>query len=293
MQLSKAASIPEELFLHILWHAGKLNVLLPALSTEEKPHVAAYASVCRYWARHARPQLFYSITLRNPEDVECFQSILDTPTLHGLTSVARAVYTLTAAPDSREKPWLHQVFFVLVPKLPFATINVVPLHSVARPLRTLHPSLPRSLPVSVMSIRELHLEAVHFLTGRVLLSLLSSIRLSPLTLKASNITFGTKLTLEDFGAVPFRSSLLVAESEDLQLCLSLLPLLISDKGINLRNGPSCRRPTSVLNEDDMKTLCDLLGIFDAAPWFQVNAFTGAGESQLHLRPTAHLNSSVL
>ena len=276
MASSKAAEIPEELFEGILWHAAALDEDSPRRK-EGKQHLPVYASVNKYWACLIRPRLFSSITLRNQDDAKRFLEILDAPTVSGLEPIATEVSTLTATSDSSDVPWLHLAFFFILPKLPSVILHVVPLHSGTRPLKTLHPSLPRSLPASAMPIWVLRLNGLCFPTGRVLLSLLSSIRYLT-SFGTSNLTFGTRPSPEDFSTIPFRSWLHDVVTDDLQLLLSLIPVAISGAVLSGGGSRLSRRPEAIVNDNDLNILCDLLSIFDAASRFSIT-MDHLGESQ--------------
>lgn len=265
MQASKAAEIPEELFEDILEYACGGSISKP--DREAKGHISTFAMVCRYWARMCRRELFRDITLRTPDDANRFREILSTPALPGLEAVSELVWNLHAAPDNRDEPWLHLLFLLVIPGLWDARfLSVKPLPSGGKPWRNIHPSLPRSLPGSIMPVWELHLEGVHFASGRVLSRLISSIPLLQ-HVDAFNLTFDTKPKPEDFITPPFSRKMYSATSDDLQLCLSFIPLLVANTSIGQSEAQSHRgrSPKGILNEDDLKTLWELFSIHDAAP----------------------------
>ena len=280
MQLSKAAEIPEELFEHIVWHIRGDN---RGNDKERKRHLSVFGLVCRYWTRLCRPGLFSHITLRAPTDVKRFHEILDTPPPSpSIDPVADALITLFAEPDHSVEPWLHLVFSLLVPKLhKLAFLSVKPLHPGGKPYRTLHPSLPRSVPGSCMQIDDLCLDGLHFSSTRVLSRLLLSLP-SLVSLNVYNLTIDTNLpTLKDLFAAPLCTQINSVKSDNLQLCLSPIPLLVGNS-INSSNPAeqtqSRRRTRGILNGDDLEALWELLSIFDAASSFEIGR-THKGESQ--------------
>lgn len=268
MRSSQAALIPEELFEHILWHVcGKGKV--PPLQT--KRLISACASVCRYWAFVVRRQLFGLITLRNLSDVNRFREILDAPTISDLTPVSEIVYSLTTTVDSRDPPWLHLAFLSVVPRLRRGLSFIVnALHCEGRTWRTLHPSLPRSIPVSTVPVNKLDLTGLQFPNGHILSRLISSIP-SVRQLVAVDITFITKPNPKDFMKPPFCRSMLDVTSNDHELALSFIPFLLANVDVRkpLAQCRGGRVPNYAVDEDDLATLQDLFGLLEAVPNFHI------------------------
>ena len=269
MQSSKAAEIPEELFEHIIYRAcggrdwGFLN-------RDDKQHVSVFSLVCRYWAHLCLPRLFFRITLRTPSDAKRFHKMLDTPLLPGLKPLTHMISMLTAAPDSRDEPWLHLVFFLSVPRLrSLMSFYVEPLHPGKQPLRNLHPSLPRSLPCPRRPLDHLRLDRLYFSTGRDLSRLLSSIP-SLKILRAFNLVFAAKIGPDDLFSTPCPQ--MFTETDNLHLCLSFIPHFVNVSSIMQAATKRHRRGyrKSILNEYDHRMLWDLLNIFDAAPSFNIS-----------------------
>ena len=269
MPHSNGSDIPEELFEHILWHACGRH-LQP--DREAKRLIAACALVCRYWARLSRRWLFHNITLRTLDDMQRFREIVDTPALRGLEPIAETVGSVYVAADSRNEPWLHLLFMLVIPELreaPFVSVEALP--SGGKPWRSLHPSLPRAVPGSLMPVGELRLQDAHFPNGRTLARLLSSISLLR-HLDAFNVTFGTTPSAADFFTPPFNRKMVSVASDDLQLCLWFMPFLIAntspeESGTGGRAGRSAK---ATLNDDDLKLLCELLCIISGASNFDIS-----------------------
>ena len=261
MQPSRAAQIPEELFKYFLEGAQRIRT---EDRRERKRHFAVFGSVNRYWACQCRVQLFEGLLLRTPADAKGFGEILNTPTLPGFEPVAAMVKFLEVHPSSRDEPWLHQIFFMFSPKLVnLLTFTVLPRHSEKKELLTLHPLLPRTLPAPVVQIEFLELGGLHFSTGSALFRLLSSIP-SLLTFTAVNLTFDTEPKPKDFvTTLPVFPRRLVSKavSNDIQLCHSVIPLFIPEA--HIADGRRRRRP-SVMNEDDLEVLWDLIKVFGTA-----------------------------
>ena len=260
MQQSKATETPQELFQNIILQAflefGGYNV-------SERRGLSNIAAVCRYWARMSRPRLFKYIYLATADAAKRFIKVLNGPALHDLNSAALLVRELDAYFDIMDEPWLHLVFSQIIPKLPFATFSVEPKDLGTITFRTLHSSLPRTIPgPRARSCKSLFLAGGHIPKSRTLSSLLSSLP----TLKelwATDLTFGTNPTPEDFLRIPIHQELVRLRTNNRHLCLSFLPLLVANISIgeSATNAPSRRRPSSIINEDNLKVLLDLLGIF--------------------------------
>ena len=271
MRYSNGTDIPEELFEHILWHAcgGRLLPDRPG-----KHHVAAFASVCRYWARLARRQLFQNITLRTQDDALRFCGMLDTPPLHDFDLLSKICAHLQAEPDNTHEPWLHHCFFSIVPKMQVPKLQKHQEFSLqvrvsgGRMQRSLHPSLPRSIPSSLMPLPRLHLEGVRFPSCRVLSRLLLSIPVLR-SFAAYKITFDKTPSYEDLLTPPLGREMCDIGSDDLQLCLSLIPLLLANTTTSTRTGR--RAPQGVLSADDVKTLWELLYPFASASSFYLSS----------------------
>lgn len=267
MQSSLAAQIPEELFEDVLWHVCDFDRMF---NRAEKKTLSKLALVCRYWARMCREDLFRDITLRTLDDVHHFRELCDRPALSGLSPISQFIYIIHAKPDRNDKPWLHHLFLFLIPMLRTLRMNrgfislhvkVLPLGGHTQSWRTLDPSLPRSLPGSLMLVHDLHLDGTYFVDGRALLRLLSSIPALERVL-ATGVTFGTKpWTEEVIPALRARreGKLQAVVADDLDLCFSLIPFMTRRKG-----------PESVIDEEHLKLLWELFRVFDAAPKFDIS-----------------------
>ena len=253
---------------------------------QDKHHVSTLASTCRYWARLSRRQLFQNITLRTKNDAICFGKILDTPTLRDLDPIPKVCAQLHAEPDNEDEPWLHHLFLSIVPKMQVPKLqkhqefSLQVRFSVGKMQRTLHPSLPRAIPGSLTPVPQLHLEGVHFSSSRILSRLILSIPILR-SLEAYKITFDAKPSYDDFFAPPFRRLMWEVRSDDLDLCLSLVPLLLAN---NSMLSSSRRTPTSTLNPDDLKTLWNLLLLFGDASSFHLSSFSRRDSSCALLYP---------
>ena len=273
MPRPKPEELPEELFSHILRQTYG-EFLSSERDEELKQYGAALASVCRYWARLCRPQIFESITLCNLEDVKRFEEILDTPTLDGLAPVASMVERLVAKLDITNRPWLHLVFLQLLPKLrpSKCSFSVVLADGGKAAFHSLHPSLPRSIPGPRMWLcGGLVLRDFHFRSGRTLLSLLSS--LPSLTIfSAYSLTFDTRPTARDFLSIPPHQEVARFDTDDIHLWLALIPLFVANitVGESATKKHSRRRPRNVLAEDDAKALSELLSVFHEVSRFSIS-----------------------
>ena len=268
MQSSLAEEIPEELFEGILWYACGCGVY----GELDKLCVSAFGQVNRYWALLCRRELFGAIRLRCVDDAHRFRDILTTPAFPGLEPVSDLVRRLCCTPLSEDIPWLHFIFLSILPliKDPDLEIQVWPIAN--QLWRAFPPSLPRSLPGSVMPISELRLDGVQFASRRKLSQLLSSIPLL-ISLYAFNITYVAKPRTNDF-FTPFATRFNYIASDDLQLCLSMLTsLFISPYEAEWVPGTAGNRrscsPKHVIHEDDLATLREMFDVFRTAQAFEV------------------------
>ena len=277
MQPSKAAQIPPELFEHLLWH-----VVATLHDREAIGHISACSLVCRYWARLARRHLFEDITLRTPNCAKGLREILEAPALPGLEHIAGMIRRITATPDDKDESWLHLLFLAFAPKLPnLGLLDVrLALQADGKTWTTLHPSLPRAVPGSLMQINQLRLTGLHFPTRRAVSRLLLSIPFLRY-FQSFKLTFDAEPGPEDF--FPSSSHRHISEimSDDIQLCLSVVPVLIADLciGDSAIKSSNRRRPRDIMNEDDMQVLRDLLGTFDKASIFMLGGRSN-GEPKL-------------
>ena len=288
MQQSKAAEIPEELFEHILQLVH--DDYSSADDQEKKRHLSLLGRICRYWARLCRPNLFRSITLRNPDDVKHFREILDAPAVLGLQPVASMVVAVKAKVAHKDPPWIHLAMFLLDHKLRSDSgMEVELLPSAKNTWRTLHPSLPRAVPGPRNPITTLLLDGLHFSSARVLSHLLSALPTLH-ALQAYTLTFDVEPRLEDFSTIPYYHNLSRVRSDDLQLSLLLLPTLTSGR-YGSATGRSRRNPGGIIIEDDLKILWDLLRIFDAISSISINR-TYHSKSPCKLKIELHLSYAL-
>lgn len=270
MQSSKAAEIPEELFQDIVWEACSSKLR----DREARHNLSAFAQVCRYWARQARPWLFRYICLRTPDDARRFLEMLQTPALPGLQSISNMAGTLDVAPDlEKDVPWLHLVFMSVDPVLRrLLSTSVYMPPSRGKAWISLHPSLPRSIPGTLMPIEYLHLDGLHFPDGRVLSRLLVSVsRLFRLTMQ--KLTFDTRPKSGDFRGPRCCLCLLSVTSDDLELCLSLVRPMVTSNAFRLKNDAP---GAGIIHEDTLEKLHGLISIFDTSPAFRVTHSTTGG-----------------
>lgn len=169
-----ASRVPEELFERILRHTTLFDGYILRYSKKE---LGQCALVCKYWAQKCQASIFAWVKLRNAGDVRGLLAILDRPG----TSVAHYVKKLVIEDQFIDKPltptpWLHLVS-LLQPKLPFCRVSRLmlwgPLPEGTRTLRTIHFSLPRTVPTYNTRLHSLHLltainlicfsDLVHFL----------------------------------------------------------------------------------------------------------------------------------
>ncbi|KAI0084294.1 hypothetical protein BDY19DRAFT_541316 [Irpex rosettiformis] len=95
---SLGASIPPELFEHILVYVGDEDRLWngkdPMARREEMKHLSACALTCVYWAQLTRWRMFYRLVLRSAKDINDLRSLLqiyyklgDIPWFHNVSGL--------------------------------------------------------------------------------------------------------------------------------------------------------------------------------------------------------------
>ncbi|EKM52931.1 uncharacterized protein PHACADRAFT_185756 [Phanerochaete carnosa HHB-10118-sp] len=263
-----AANVPEELFEHILWHACNYGFALP-LCRETKTAISLFGQVSRYWARLSRRRLFCELVLRSPDDLQRLQTFLAAPTPTGLEPIAELVLSFRAVVNGGCRPWIHLAASVIKSRLrncQYFTLAVVQLgnRSPAEQWRTLHPSLPRTLPGSTSQIFRLHFNSMHFPNGRTLFRLLAPIP-SLCAVDLIDITWDTEPTTNDFFAAPFGWRLSGVVSDSL-LATYFLPLLVASIRCAhpATKGRRERLPKYLLDVEDHRTLLDLLSILEGS-----------------------------
>ena len=280
MQPSLAGEIPEELFEQILWYACVCDENRE-FELGDKLSISTFGQVNRYWALLCRRELFRSITLRCLDDVHHFRDILTTPTLPGLEPVSGMVHWLRTMPRSEDPPWLHLVFIFIIPIINAELYPDPDVQPVEQQMwRTFPPSLPRSIPGSIMLINELQFNGVQFPSRRKFSRLLSSVpHLN--SLYAFNLTFivdsEPESSANDVFTTPFTRRLGFITTDDLCLCFAVMPSLLlcpSKLRYHLQKpvtsgGRRSRPSRQLFDEDDLDTLWDMFNIFHAARTFAV------------------------
>lgn len=197
-----ASRLPEELFERILSWIGPVTLKHSGYSWYSPPKKKALcqcALVSKYWAPRCQASIFRCIKLRNAKDVRGLLTMLNRPGTAITQYIEHLKWASWAsdifdlyAPDETEVPWQAQVsrnketpWLHLLPllysKLPHCSPNrhlqlSGPLPKGMRTIRTVHYSLPRTLPAYSTHINKLSLHDIVFACFSDLVHLLDELR---------------------------------------------------------------------------------------------------------------------
>ena len=158
--LASAADIPPELISMIVLEIGGVDEL------------ASCARVCHHWARVLQPRLFEHITLCSRDDMQHLLDIHRT----SLTNLSQAIESLTLMTSFGAAPFAHRIAKIKHTFRADLTIDGPSPPSACRNLRSIHASLPRSLPPAASrGITFLELRDVHFRSFMDLVELVSEL----------------------------------------------------------------------------------------------------------------------
>ncbi|KAJ3521712.1 hypothetical protein NM688_g8979 [Phlebia brevispora] len=194
-----ASDIPHELLDDIVKFFALKDVADAELSESQvrnhvyinKREMGLISLVCRRWATHVRPAIFQDITLSRREDVLSLLALIKHPSsrIAGYVKAIQISYSVTEYPS---KPWVHTVYTVLMPKLPWCKAKTPfevkgPLPS-GRFMKSIHHQLPSWAPVFSLGIRKLGLTDLRFRRFDDFIRLLREIPLLE-ELNASRVTW--------------------------------------------------------------------------------------------------------
>ncbi|KAI0343656.1 hypothetical protein BDW22DRAFT_1428215 [Trametopsis cervina] len=169
MPLATAADLPPELFPTIL-HYLAVDDSGRGRNDNIRHTLAVISLTCRYWADQCRPHLLNSLNLQTKEHLYELSHLLSESahTLVGVAPLTRHLQTLSIMPAKRSPPWIHLVSTILRPMLPdhieiYLGLDVSMLESnPGQAVRSIHYSLPMSVPASYSYFHSLYLADVHF-----------------------------------------------------------------------------------------------------------------------------------
>lgn len=167
MKRSIAAHIPPELFeniLEVLTLPDEIQSWSAHFVKAEKNELGRCALVCKYWAKHCQARIFRQITLRSLEDRNSLISFLESPVSHISHYLSEVVAPVEIRPPA---PWVHLLPSSFEGRKLFLEVEArLDLHNQPpprTPLRSIHHSVPRSLPSEFSSdIRYLCLSNTQF-----------------------------------------------------------------------------------------------------------------------------------
>lgn len=165
-QPATAADIPEELF-DLIISFFTITSYEKSLDhiTLDKRELARIALVCRRWAALTQPKIFESIVLHCHEDVSGLMALIAHPKCQITKYVERVGLSLSVV-ETRRKPWVHTVCYILLAKFPRleegVTLDIVGPSPPGERIKSVHKSLPRYHPTYSSQLIELRLTDVHF-----------------------------------------------------------------------------------------------------------------------------------
>lgn len=181
---SSAANLPPELFPLILQHLAHDHWEHGYSRGKIKHHLFAVSLTCRFWAEKCRPHLFRSLSFRTRTHLYEFSDLLDQAgkNLQNVAPLTTHLQALVFIPCEGDPPWIHLVSPTLRRKIPdrvtiylgLAATGFVP--KTGRTVRSIHHSLPRSLPTSYSQFHSLYLSDVYFRDVVDFVRLISEVR---------------------------------------------------------------------------------------------------------------------
>ncbi len=215
--MATGADIPPELFRHILLDVCENAIVLLGLSREVPnrkeaiKNVTACSLTCVYWARICREELFWSVWIKNYEDMRAFLAlVVDTPAR--FMPISEYVWSTTLVQRVGDRPWLHLI------RMQPSSFQFWPWqHQISIGFRIENPpnnatslqsstsqrffaSLPRTPPSSCLQCDDLIIDKPHFVTPHDLASFLRKFSQFD-SLRLTNVTWSAQ--------VDFASDLLV------------------------------------------------------------------------------------
>lgn len=176
--MSVAATIPPELFEHVLWHVCSSDSLSEDCEStarrEAIVHLAACSLTCVYWTQVCRPRIFRYIWIRSFNELRTLLSlVLIGTTLSRLRPISQLIFRANCVQRLGDRPWLHNLRLLTYRHI---TGDYAQLHlhiighsshhhaigSLASSPSPLLVGLPRTLPSIFHSCNTLTLRELHF-----------------------------------------------------------------------------------------------------------------------------------
>ena len=264
---SKASEVPEELFERILWHAVRRDpyqLLTMEGRREYRRLLVRGSAVCKYWARLSRLVLFQSITLRTLDDAMTLCEMVEAPRLPGVDPVAELLAHLHLDMNNESPPWIHHVFLLIYPKIhprfkPEISVILLCHHgdsAMEKPWRSLHASLPRTVPPSLMQVHKLNLNHVSLRDWHTPARMIASVSPSLQYLNASFCTFRSKLSNAAFRSFTRKRGPMSQGSmwfSDIHALIAVLPFEFARR-VEGRSGTLWVPPKITLPDDDWEVI---------------------------------------
>lgn len=168
---ANAQDLPEELIARIVqllsgerpdtW--DRYSHASPPLKLSKR-QLGRCALTCRFWATILRPEIFRKLVLRTAEDGRVFRAFIESP-VDAKLAIAPLVGYIRIECDLGEQPWVHLVFMAGAKLVNIDEIHLSVTHSSGTslpPIRSIHHSLPRALPVWLPRVQTLYLHGLSF-----------------------------------------------------------------------------------------------------------------------------------
>ncbi|KAI0084326.1 hypothetical protein BDY19DRAFT_543212 [Irpex rosettiformis] len=286
---SLGASIPPELFEHILFYVGDWDRLEPrgdpTARREEMKRLSACALTCVYWARLTRERMFRRLVLRSAKDISGLRSLLRAFSSDRLDPIGVLLSELVIYYKLGDLLWfynvpglvasgankLHWVAFHVLGPVPAAFTAGNTRRSVLHPLFFAVPRVMPMTPFHKFTVK-VYIENIHFTHPTMLYNLLQDCKLlHPWGIACTNLTWDhdSTATLSSFGWA-------LAHRSHLQPYYTVYPSQCTDNALaaamarSVPRHESFRRPH--LNSTDSSSLVDII----RASWDQDTSATESG-----------------
>lgn len=152
-----------------------------------KKQLSSCSMTCRYWANKCRPNIFHDLTLSSRTDARTLLSFIEDPE----SKIGSWIASLALKQREPSIPWTHLIYAsrslldhgVSITHELSGSSPKLPLR-----IRSLHPSVPRPLPLLFHRCHDVHLLDLHFQSFLDLVDLTGQLT-DPVSLRCTNLTW--------------------------------------------------------------------------------------------------------
>ena len=270
--MATGADIPPEIVHKIVWHVQDVDeVIYPRDYWRARRTISACSRVCHHWAKLCRPVLFRRVPLKCADDVLTLKEAIDQPS-PTLPSIRAFIHILQLIPNESDRPWIHLVFFLLIPKLRANSPKVVlnyrnpslwTLRGVTNRTDVWGPIPRRPLPLA-SKITLVVLNGMHFEDATEFCRLIVTFK-GLERLELQKITWTSPPVADDFQSLRFRSNALRyirTDENSVLIAPWLFPSLLARYPVSHRPAPrSTAPPFAQLKGEDHQSLTAILTTF--------------------------------